>query len=418
MGINIAGHVTQSNQSYAEHAKKWVQANAIYLVTLAIGVGVFAATPRRSVSSNYELAAVHWIEGAPLYAESKENGHGFLYLPQAAILHIPFATLTYISGLPWFGDVCWRITSWLILTYSCWQFRKLSLHSHETEWIMASCVSLLGVSCLRIGQSTLLLTALMILGLVAWRWQRYTQATLCIALAVAVKPLAIVLALLMFAISSPMRVRLLLAAMALVLIPFACQSPSYVIQQYQECWTMLRTAADLGNSGDWAQLFGMLDFFGVPTTGRVQNIARVLAAVATLVLAFQTLKFESVEKQAKWLFTWTVVYLLLFNPRTENSTYCLLGPVLGVLIADSFIRNGRSVQTIVLTVLSILIAGSYEIGKNFTPSGDTANWLAPMACCVLLVYLLFLFRWDKQLSLDVTKLERGTLAESKLEPEA
>ena len=400
MEIDIARQGAHSSQDYNEYVKKWLQANAIYIVTLLIGISVFAATPHRSVSSNYEQAAVHWIEGAPLYAESKANGHGFLYLPQAAILHIPFATLSNISGLPWFGDVCWRISSWLMLTFSCWHFRKLSLNSRETDWIMASCVSLLGVSCLRIGQSTVLLTALMILAVVAWRWQRFTQATLCIALAVAVKPLAIVLALLMFAISSPMRVRLFLASIALVLFPFACQAPGYVIQQYRECWTMLRTAADLGNSGDWAQLFGMLDFFGVPTSGRLQNIVRIVAAFATLVLAFRTLNIASVEKQAMWLFTWTVVYLLLFNPRTENSTYCLLGPVLGVIVADSSIRNGRSIQTIMLTVLSVLIAGSYEIGKNFTPSGDTANWLAPMACCILLVYLLILFSWDKPLIRD------------------
>ncbi len=155
--------------------------------------------------------------------------------------------------------------------------------------------------------------------------ERYTQAALCIALAVAVKPLAIVLALLMFAISAPMRLRLVLAAITLVLCPFLCQSPGYVMQQYSECLTMLRTAADLGNSGEWAQLFGMLDFFGVPTSGRLQNVVRMVAALATLVLAFRTLRLESVEKQAMWLFTWTVVYLLLFNPRTENSTYCLLG---------------------------------------------------------------------------------------------
>lgn len=270
------------------------------------------------------------------------------------------------------------------------------MSSRETDWIMASCVSLLGLSCLRIGQSTLLLTALMILAVVAWRSQRFTQAAICIALAVAVKPLAIVLALLMFAISGPMRVRLLLAFVALVLAPFACQIPTYVLEQYRDCWAMLGTAADLGNSGEWAQLFGMLDFFGVPTSGRVQNLFRVLAAFITLALAFQTLRLSSVEKQAIWLFTWTVVYLLLFNPRTENSTYCLLGPVLGVIVADSFIRNGRSLQTIMLIVLTILIAGSYEIGKNFTPAGEKAIWLAPLAGCILLVYLLFLFSVEKQ----------------------
>ncbi len=397
----IGSQLSPSSQIDAGNVKKLLQSNAIYLVTLVIGLGVFAATPKRSVSTNYEQAAVHWIDGSPLYSESKENGHGFLYLPQAAILHLPFAVVSNVTGLPWFGDLCWRVTSWLMLIYSCWHFRKLSTSSPETDWIMACCVSLLGLSCLRIGQSTMLLTAFMILAVVTWRSKRFTQAAICIALAVAVKPLAIVLALLMFAISGPMRVRLLLAFTALVLAPFACQTPAYVFEQYRDCWAMLRTAADLGNSGgEWAQLFGMLDFFGIATPGRVQNLCRVIAAFATLALAFRTLRIASVEKQAMWLFNWTVAYLLLFNPRTENSTYCLLGPVLGVVIADSFIRNGRSWQTIMLTVLTILIAGSYEIGKNFTPAGEKAIWLAPLAGCVLLVYLLFLFSGEKQLVRD------------------
>ncbi len=398
---NVIGtQVTPASQVDSGHVKIWLRSNAIYLLTLVVGIAVFAATPKRSVSSNYEQAAVHWIEGSPLYAESKENGHGFLYLPQAAILHVPFAIISSVSGLPWAGDLCWRVASWLVLIYSCWHFRKLSIQSRETDWIMACCVSLLGLSCLRIGQSTLLLTALMILAVVAWRWQRFTQAALCIALAVAVKPLAIVLALLMFAISSPMRVRLLLAFIALVLFPFATQTPAYVIAQYLDCWAMLRTAADLGNSGEWAQLFGMLDFFGVPTSGRLQNIFRVVAALVTLALAFRTLSLASVEKQAMWLFIWTVVYLLLFNPRTENSTYCLLGPVLGVIVVDSFVRNGRSWQTIMLAVLTVLIAGSYEIGKNFTPSGDKAIWLAPLGGCMLVVYLLLRFSREEQLVRD------------------
>ena len=75
MEIDIARQGAHSSQDYIEYVKKWLQANAIYIVTLMIGISVFAATPHRSVSSNYEQAAVHWIEGAPLYAESKANGH-------------------------------------------------------------------------------------------------------------------------------------------------------------------------------------------------------------------------------------------------------------------------------------------------------------------------------------------------------
>lgn len=378
-------------------ARTWVKALAIYLVSLGVGIGVFLATPKRSVSHHYEQAAIRWLSGESLYRDSKESGHGFLYLPQAAILHIPFAICSKVSGVEWFGDTAWRITSWLALVVGCWHFRKLIDVPLDHNWVMASCVSVLGISCLRIGQSTILLTALMILALVAWRMERFTQSAICLALALAIKPLAIVLVLLVFAISGPMRLRLILSLMVLALFPFACQTPSYVFQQYMDAKAMLQTAAELGNSGDWAQLFGMLDFFGIAANSQTQSFFRVVAALGTLALAFHTIRILSPDRRAIWIFTWTAIYLLLFNPRTENSTYCLVGPVMGIFVTESFVRRER-LATTTLIVLAVLIAGSYEIGKHFSPPGVRANWLAPLACCVLLVYLLIQFRRETQIA--------------------
>ncbi len=157
----------------------WRWATLIYAIALIIGVAVYLKTPKRSVSQHYELAAVHWLQGEELYAESSVTGHGFIYLPQSAILHIPFAFCSQVTGWIAAGDVVWRIVSWSLLAYSTIRFAKLSqLPSSQTQWRVALVTSLLGLSCLRIGQSTILLTALMLLSVIDWSERRWTRAAI------------------------------------------------------------------------------------------------------------------------------------------------------------------------------------------------------------------------------------------------
>ncbi len=87
--------------------------------------------------------------------------------------------------------------------------------------------------------------------------------------------------------------------------------------------------------------------------------------------------------ESGWLLTWTVVYLMLFNPRTENSTYCMFGPVLGIWLAESFVRTRYSTVTWLLFALAITTMGSYELGKYFTPSGQTRQLASTvqLLCC-------------------------------------
>lgn len=370
----------------------WRPAALIYALALLLGVVVFLKTPQRSVSFNYELAAVHWWQGESLYAESSETGHGFLYLPQAGILHLPFAACTQLTGWDLAGDVVWRIFSWTMLAISCWRFVKLLPTPMNLEqWRVALITSMLGLSCLRIGQSTILLTATLLLGCEAWSQARFTRAALWLGLAVAIKPLAIVAVLLLGATSAPMRLRLLISMLVVLLFPFATQRPDYVVQQYQDCRVMLHKAATLGNESNWAQLFGMLSYFGIETPAQIQTVLRLAAAAAALGLVWWGMRRLPAPWPAVWLLTWTVIYLMLFNPRTENSTYCMFGPVLGIWLVEAFVRTRYSAITWLLFVLAITTMASYELGKFLTPAGKSANWLAPLSCLIVTIYLLTRF---------------------------
>lgn len=409
--------ITMNNEESA-HAKAidskspMVTAFLIYLSALAIGITVFLATPDRSVSFHYERAANRWMNSESVYADSVESGHGFIYLPQAAILHIPFALATQWSGIDRLGDVLWRILSWFVLAISCWRFGLLLKSPSSTgdqqaiplnaiQWRMALVVSLVGLSSLRIGQSTMMLTAILLLSVDAWRLKRFTLSSTLLALAIAVKPLAIVLALLIFAVSAPMRARLLASCILLIASPFAFQYPEFVVQQYRDCFAMLNTAAGLGNESHWAQVFGMMYVFGMSIPGKVQMALRLIAALGTLGLVALAVGKLKRDRQAIWMFVWMAIYLMLFNPRTENSTYCMLGPVYGFFIAENNCIRKRIWQSVVQFGLVIGTLGSYEIGKFFTPNGADSIWLAPLCCCILTGFLAFdfyreLFRSESQ----------------------
>ena len=86
------------------------------------------------------------------------------------------------------------------------------------------------------------------------------------------------------------------------------------------------------------------------------------------------------------MYTLAAVYLMLFNPRTENSTYCVLGPAVGLFYAEQ-LRTRRWLTAGLLLAVMAACVGSYELGKHLTPPGAKTVWLAPLACCCLAAYL-------------------------------
>ena len=81
-----------------------------YAMALVGVAAVVASGSKRSVVPAYRLAAQHWFAGENIYSG---DGHGFIYLPQAAVLFGPFAVLPpVLGGILWRsrdgGDLCAR----------------------------------------------------------------------------------------------------------------------------------------------------------------------------------------------------------------------------------------------------------------------------------------------------------------------
>ena len=369
--------LAKSRPKSIRHALTWLAWTA-----LAIGVSLGVLFGKnRTVTTYYHESAAAWMDGHDLY---RPNGMGFIYLPQAAVLFSPFNMLHQPLA-----DVLWRTLSLAVLAWGVWRLAALVRQHWQIEVFPE--VSLLTMvafaSCARNGQATLLMTAMMLHAIVDLHNRNWWRATAWLSLGLMIKPLIVVLWLLSAALFKPMRLRLATGFLIVLAVPFFTQSPEYVARQYQAAVTMLTTASKLGMETTWAHPFGALRVAGVEVPNLLQTGIRAVLAVATLAACWFAIRSKEQRFSSLYLLAFSTVYILLMNPRSENSTYGMLGPALGLFAVIAWKADRRPFLAGFLVLLTGLMVGSYELGKLLTP-GERPIWLAPLAATAFAMYLV------------------------------
>lgn len=354
----------------------------IFWAAVFLGMsGLVLAGSHRTLVPLYRKAALNWVAGRPLYDGS---GRGFLYLPQAAILSVPVAIFP-----PLVCEVLWRIMTIGTFAVGLRRFSRLAAPRTGADLFpLMTLVSIpLAWDCARNGQSTLVLTGLMLLAVADVAGRQWWRATLWLTLGVALKPLMIVLVLLLMALERPLTWRLAVGLLVMAAMPFFAQRPGYVLDQYAACLHNTRVAAQLGMVDLWAQPFSALKQAGLDVPGLVQSAARVAAALATLWLAFRTRRRCDPARHAVYLFALAATYLMLFNPRSENNSYAMLGPAIGVFLSEALVPQARPVEAVLLAVVAVGVVGSRTIGHLLVPD-SVPIWLAPLMASCFCGYLV------------------------------
>lgn len=345
----------------------------------------------RSVVPAYREGAVYWMSGQTIFAHPGVGG--FVYLPQAAVLFIPFALLPVMAG-----EVLWRFFNIWVFAYGIFQFAGLARGRTGRELFpLITLVSLpLAWSCARNGQATLIMTGLMLLAVVDMARSRWWRSALWLSLSVAVKPIAVVLALLAVVIDRPLSWRLPMVMLAMAFFPFLTQHPGYVLEQYAAFWSSLTKAVHVGAvDKGWTTPFNALQVPGITVPEKVQTLLRVAAAFGTLVLCWLSRRRHDAVRSAVYLFSLSVAYLMLFSPRTENNTYAMLGPALGVFLAGAYLAKKRSREVLLLGGIVFSILGGRVIERLLTPHAGT-GWVSPLMAVCFAAYLLARFFRDMQ----------------------
>src|SRR5512143_776402 len=339
---------------------------------------------KRSVVPAYRAGALSWIGGQPLYDGTGVGG--FVYLPQAAVLYVLFALLT-----PVVGEVLWRLGMIAVFAAGLYRFGRLAGERSAGEFFPLLTVATIPLvwDCARNGQATLAITGLMLLAVADREQGRLWRSTVWLSLGIAIKPLVLVLAFLIMATDRRMNWRLLAGMAATALVPFLTQSPGYVVQQYAACVENMTTAAHVGVSvRGWTSPFTALRALGIADVPEnIQTAIRIGGAVATLLLCLFIKRRLEPARAALYLFTLSVLYLMLFSPRTENSTCARLSPAIAVFLAPAFFDEHRRGQALLLASLSLLLAGSRIVERLVAPHAEPV-WLSPAIAVTFAAYTL------------------------------
>jgi hypothetical protein len=356
-------------------------------ILLAVVSTIILCGNTKTVTPSYRQGATSWLQGTDLYLY---EGEGFIYLPQAAVAFVPFALLPLEAS-----EILWRCLILGIFTAGLW--RMAGLARREAGWELFSLMTLVCIpmvwSSMRNGQSTIPMTGLMMLATVDLADSRWWRATIWLSLALVFKPLIVVFALLTFALHAPMRWRLIVGAIGVFLFPFLLQRTGYVWAQYAACLEMFGQANSVGNERYYAQIFGMLRVAGLEVPSVWQNGTRVLAAVATLGVCYLAKRRKSAVQSHLLLYALAAIYLMLFNPRTENNTYSHLAPALAVFGSLALLGQRRGLAAFYLCC-SLAVLGSWEIGRLVVPPPQ-AVWLAPLGCLAFAIPIVIDACWGK-----------------------
>ncbi|WP_448189811.1 glycosyltransferase family 87 protein [Azospirillum sp. sgz301742] len=319
----------------------------------AVVIGVLAVVkPGRPITHIYRDAALDWWSGVPVYTGGI---HGFLYFPSSAVLYGPFAALPL--GL---CDQIWRLL--LVAVFSAAIARTAALlrrdAAHWTAaWVLALAIPTASINLLR-GQWELMMVSIILHAAIDIARGDERRGGWLLALAVALKPLALVPALLFGAVRPGVRGTLLFGLVAAAAVPFLHPDPAYVAGQYVAMVAKLTTAA-APDSGSWFDLTTLLASAGVRPSYPAMTHLRIAAALATLAVAFTAT--QRLDRPTATLVTvmLAVFYLVLFNPRTEEGSYL---NVAALAALAAFAEHRRQPTGALWVVLGAVVFG---LGMHF-----------------------------------------------------
>ncbi len=341
----------------------WVLAFAVIIALVLTG---HKATRSYQV---YEGAGRHWLHGQPLY--ETHDVEGFQYFPQAAIVMAAFAWL----GQP-LGGVLWRTLWWTMYAVGVWRVtRRLAPERAERGFLLASALAIWpGTGALGNGQANLAVAGLLLHATVELVDRRWWRATAVLAFGVALKPLMAVPLLLAGALHRPMRGRLVLALVIVAGVPWLAQHHAYVSAQYTTCLAKLRLAEQ--PPGLYEDLRGLIATVGWRLPHPIYVVVRAVAALATLGLCWRAKDRLRPAHAGVVIAACAATYLMLFNPRTQSTSYAIAtGPAAALAALHLLERRWSAAAPLLAVILAWMI--------SYHDVGFVEFWLKPLGSVVL-----------------------------------
>jgi hypothetical protein len=320
----------------------------------------------------YEAAGRHWLARQPLY--EPHTLEGFQYFPQSAMVFAAFASL----GRP-MGGLVWRAAQWGAFASGLWRASGLLVPERREPCFLWTSLLAVGpaIGALTNGQANLALAAFTLHAVAELAERRWWRATSVLAFGAALKPLLLVLLLIAWALHRPLRRRMPAALAALFCVPWLSAEPGYVAAQYASCLQKMALSASAGPG--YENLRGLLACVG----GSFPSWTAWLAALSALGLCWYLQRRLQEPHASLGMAACGVSYLILFNPRTQSTSYAMIGAV-AALLGVAHAAEGRRLRASVPLLLCLV----WTVNYNWSGFAFIECWLKPLGAALFVVCLL------------------------------
>ena len=347
--LNLALLRTWS-QSQARLEKAGLAVWAVIL--LFVCVRAFISPESKTVYPIFSASGQFWWSGIDLYEPYRPTDvqEGYRYSPTFAVLVTPFALLPDSIG-----GVLWRLFNAGSLLWALGWLTRAVLPSPVSTKHYAMLLLLvvpLTLQSLNNGQANLIVIAAMLAAVAAVKEERWNLAAALLAFSFIIKlyPLALGMVLIVL-YPRHLSWRCLVAVVTSMLLPFFCQSPEYVADQFAKWIVLLRSEdrSDIQLEHMYRDLWLLIHLYGVPIGRPVYTILQALAGAGVAVLCWRRQR-TGWSSPALLMSTLALVtaWMMLLGPATESSSFVLLAPSLAWSVLQALQTPGMTWQRFLL----------------------------------------------------------------------
>ena len=359
------------------------------LVFAGMAIYLILNPTRTGVVPNYRFAATNWWISKAMYPGGT---HGFLYLPQFAVLFTPFNLIQP----PVLGEILWRAMGFGLFALALLRLAQIvSPTTHDSRspssqrglafFLLVLLAVPASLASINNGQTNLPLSACFTLTFLTIRERKWATAAVLLTLCLVLKPIALAPWLLAFAVFPFMRIPLLCGLPALLVIGMIHPDPSYAWSQWVEFVTKVSHAYTPANLRV-SDVFGMLEKAGIPNVFPVNSISRALGSLAALFFVWVRFRQRGLAAGSWALAMVTVLVLTIFNPRAETNSYVLVSPLLAYVAVTHFLQTSET--KLPGWILSAVCLGLMCDGMSKTIYLATDVWLKPLLVILSIPMLL------------------------------
>jgi hypothetical protein len=361
----------------------------VLLIAGVIGRVAFSKPGSQSVVPIYRIASERWLRGDDLYADQRpldlyRNPPGF------AAAFVPFSMLP-----PKLVEISWRLLSASVFLFALGRWTRFGLPRQLTPGETAAVfllVAPLALASLNNGQTNLIVAGFLLFGAADAAQGRWHAAGLWFAAAAGVKmyPLAIAL---LVGLISPRRFLpwLVLGCVGFAIVPFVCQRPEYVLDQYRSMKDSTgaddRALAELERAP--RDLFLVLRVWFEAPPVEAYSAFKLLVAGGMAVLVWWQARRSAIRTAVLSALNLGCLWITVLGPATETHTYTLLAPTAAIVMVFAYAEKSIIRRVVAIVGYTLLIS---PVVRDMFPNGVAWQILAPQPIGAML--LLFVVMWD------------------------